>query len=302
MNMTSTEEKARLMKLATYASTSVALVLIICKAVAWLMTDSVSLMATLIDSCLDALASMVNLIAVRHALAPADKQHRFGHGKAEALAGLGQATFITGSSVFLLLEAISHFWSPQPISEMPVGITIMIISIIATLGLMAFQQHVINKTDSTAIKADRLHYKTDLLVNGSVIVALLLAYYGWAGFDPLFALLIAGYILYSAWEIAQESLDLLMDRELPDEDRQKIKTIVRRHPEALGMHDLRTRKSGTTIFIQLHLELTDSLTLMQAHTIADEVEALLLAEYPGAEVIIHEDPASLVEIHPEFAE
>jgi len=301
MNMTSPEEKARLMKLATYASTSVALVLIICKAVAWLMTDSVSLMATLIDSCLDALASMVNLIAVRHALAPADKQHRFGHGKAEALAGLGQATFITGSSLFLLLEAISHFWNPQPISEMPIGITIMIVSIIATLGLMAFQQHVINKTDSTAIKADRLHYKTDLLVNGSVIVALLLAYYGWAGFDPLFALLIAGYILYSAWEIAQESLDLLMDRELPDEERQKIKAIVHGHPETLGMHDLRTRKSGTTIFIQLHLELTDSLTLMRAHAIADEVEVLLIAEYPGAEVIIHEDPASLTEVHPEFS-
>ena len=301
MNMTSPEEKARLMKLATYASTSVAVVLIICKAVAWLMTDSVSLMATLIDSCLDALASMVNLIAVRHALAPADKQHRFGHGKAEALAGLGQATFITGSSLFLLLEAISHFWNPQPISEMPIGITIMIVSIIATLGLMAFQQHVINKTDSTAIKADRLHYKTDLLVNGSVIVALLLAYYGWAGFDPLFALLIAGYILYSAWEIAQESLDLLMDRELPDEERQKIKAIVHGHPETLGMHDLRTRKSGTTIFIQLHLELTDSLTLMRAHAIADEVEVLLIAEYPGAEVIIHEDPASLTEVHPEFS-
>ena len=301
MNMTSTEEKARLMKLATYASTSVALVLIICKTVAWLMTDSVSLMATLIDSCLDALASMINLIAVRHALAPADKQHRFGHGKAEALAGLGQATFITGSSLFLLLEAISHFWNPQPISEMPIGITIMIVSIIATLGLMAFQQHVINKTNSTAIKADRLHYKTDLLVNGSVIVALLLAYYGWAGFDPLFALLIAGYILYSAWEIAKESLDLLMDRELPDEERQKIKAIVHGHPETLGMHDLRTRKSGTTIFIQLHLELTDSLTLLRAHAIADEVEELLIAEYPGAEVIIHEDPASLTEVHPEFA-
>ncbi|NWF37576.1 cation diffusion facilitator family transporter [Mariprofundus sp. NF] len=302
MNSISSEEKARLMKLATYASTSVALTLIICKMVAWLMTDSVSLMATLIDSCLDALASIINLVAVRHALAPADKQHRFGHGKAEALAGLGQATFITGSALFLLLEAISHFWNPQPISEMPVGVAIMVVSIVATYGLMMFQQHVINKTDSTAIKADRLHYKTDLLVNGSVIIALLLAYYGWAGFDPLFALLIAGYILYSAWEIVQESLGLLMDREMPDEDRQKIKAIVRGHPKALGMHDLRTRTSGMTIFIQLHLELDDSLTLMQAHTISDEVEALLLAEYPGAEIIIHEDPASLVEQHPEFAE
>jgi len=296
----SSEEKARLMKLATYASTSVALTLIICKAVAWLMTDSVSLMATLIDSCLDALASIINLIAVRHALAPADKQHRFGHGKAEALAGLGQATFITGSAMFLLLEAISHFWNPHPISEMSIGVGIMIISILATYGLMMFQQHVINKTDSTAIKADRLHYKTDLLVNGSVIIALLLAYYGWVGFDPLFALLIAGYILYSAWEIVKESLNLLMDREMPDDDRQKIKSIVRSHPKALGMHDLRTRKSGMTVFIQLHLELDDTLTLMRAHEIADEVEALLLDAYPGAEIIIHQDPHSLNEPQPEF--
>jgi len=302
MNSCSPEEKARLMKMATYASTSAALIRIICKAIAWLMTDAISLMATLIDSCLDALASSINLIAVRHALAPADKQHRFGHGKAEALAGLGQAAFITGSALFLLLEAISLFWNPQAISALPVGISIMVISIIATYGLMMFQQHVINKTDSTAIKADRLHYKTELSVKGSVIIALLLAYYGWAGFDPLFALMIAGYILYSAWEIVRESLDLLMDREMPDEERQKIKAIVHGHPKAIGMHDLRTRKSGMTIFIQLHLELDDSLNLMQAHTISDEVEALLLAEYPGAEIIIHEDPASLAEAHPEFAE
>ncbi|ATX82846.1 ferrous-iron efflux pump FieF [Mariprofundus ferrinatatus] len=300
MQNSSPHDNAHLMKLATYASTSVALVLIVCKTVAWMMTDSVSLLATLIDSCLDALASIINLVAVRHALAPPDKQHRFGHGKAEALAGLGQATFITGSALFLVLEAISHFLRPQPIGALPVGIGIMIISIVATLGLLMFQKHVISKTNSTAIKADHLHYKTDLLVNGSVIIALLLAYYGWAGFDPLFALLIAAYILYSAWEIVQESLDLLMDREMPDEDRQKIKTIVHSHPKTLGMHDLRTRKSGLTIFIQLHLELEDTLTLMRAHEIADEVEAMILAKYPGAEVIIHQDPASLAEPQPEF--
>lgn len=295
------QENARLMKMATYASTSVALTLILCKIVAWLMSDSVSLLATLIDSCLDALASIVNLIAVRHALAPADKQHRFGHGKAEALAGLGQATFITGSAVFLILEAISHLWHPQPVEAIEVGIGIMIISIVATFGLLMFQKHVINKTGSTAIKADHLHYKTDLLVNGSVIAALLLTTI-WTGFDSLFALLIAAYILYSAWEIVQESLALLMDQEMPDEERQKIKSIVHGHPKARGMHDLRTRKSGLTIFIQLHLELDDHLTLMQAHTIADEVEALILEEYPEAEVIIHQDPASLTEQHPSFSD
>ncbi|MDQ7000338.1 MAG: cation diffusion facilitator family transporter [Mariprofundus sp.] len=299
---TNSQETARLMRMATYASTSVAIVLILIKTVAWVMTDSLSLLATLIDSCLDALASLINLLAVRHALVPADKEHRFGHGKAEALAGLGQATFITGSALFLVLESVSHLWNPLPISSMPVGVGVMVVSMLATFGLLVFQKHVIRKTGSTAIKADHLHYKTDLLVNAGVIAALLLAVYGWPGFDPLFAILIAVYILYSAWEIARESLDLLMDRELPDEERAKIKAIARNHPQTRGMHDLRTRKSGTTVFIQLHLELDDGLTLLQAHAIADDVEARILAEYPGAEVIIHEDPASLMEPRPEFAE
>jgi len=299
---TTSQETARLMRMATYASTSVAIVLILIKTVAWIMTDSLSLLATLIDSCLDALASLINLLAVRHALMPADKEHRFGHGKAEALAGLGQATFITGSALFLVLESVSHLWNPLPISSMPVGVGVMVVSMLATLGLLIFQKHVIHKTGSTAIKADHLHYKTDLLVNAGVIVALLLAVYGWPGFDPLFAILIAVYILYSAWEIASESLDLLMDRELPDEERARIKAIARNHPQTRGMHDLRTRKSGTTVFIQLHLELDDGLTLLQAHAIADDVEARILAEYPGAEVIIHEDPASLMEPRPEFSE
>ena len=295
MKMRTQEETARLMRLATYASTTVALSLIIIKMVAWVMTESVSMLATLIDSCLDALASIINLIAVRHALTPADKKHRFGHGKAEALAGLGQATFIAGSSMFLILEAISRIWHPQPVEAMPVGLAVMGISIAATVGLVLFQSHVIKQTGSTAIKADHLHYKTDLIANVGVIVALILASNGWLAFDPLIAVAIAAYILYSAWEIASESLNLLMDHELPDTDRKRIKEIVNAHPEARGLHDLRTRKSGMTEFIQLHLELDDKLNLM-------EVEASILAEFPGAEVIIHEDPASLVEPTIEFVE
>jgi len=294
-------DKAQLMRMATYASTTVALSLIIIKLVAWFMTGSVSILATLMDSCLDALASILNLFAVHHALAPADKEHRFGHGKAEALSGLGQATFITGSALFLVLEAVSHLLNPIPVNAMSTGIWVMIVSIIATLGLLMFQKHVINKTNSTAIKADHMHYKTDLFVNIGVVVALLLTFYGWPGFDPLFALGIAAFILYSAWEIAKESLDLLMDRELPSEERRQIKSIVRNHPDARGLHDLRTRRSGTTTFIQLHLELDDDLTLLQAHAISDEVEAALLKAFPDSEIIIHEDPASLKEPHPEFA-
>jgi len=294
------DRAARLMRMATYASTSVAIVLIVAKTVAWLMTDSVSLLATLIDSCLDAAAAIVNLLAVRHALEPADRQHRFGHGKAEALAGLGQSTFIAGSAVFLSLESIGRLTHPQPIGSLMVGVAVMVFSILATVGLLMFQRHVIRYSGSTAIKADYLHYKTDFLINTGVIVALGLAYYGWPGFDPIFAIGIVVFILYSAWGIARESLDLLMDHELPDDERAQIKTIVRNHPDAHDLHDLRTRKSGTTVFIQLHLELDDNLTLMQAHQISDSVEANILDAFPNAEVLIHEDPASLMEPKPDY--
>ncbi len=296
------EAAARLMRWATYASTGTAAVLIVAKFVAWVMTGSVSLFATLIDSCLDALASIINLLAVRHALAPADKSHRFGHGKAEALAGLGQATFIAGSALFLVIEAIGRALHPQPMEAAPVGIGVMAFSIVATFALIRFQAWVIRRTGSTAIRADHLHYKTDLLVNASVIVALLLSLYGWPGFDALFALGIAGYILHSAWEIMRDALDHLMDKELPREDRRRIKSIARAHPEVHGLHDLRTRRSGLTTFIQLHLEMDDNLPLIEAHRIADEVEAEIRAAFPGAEIIIHQDPASLMEPQPEFAD
>jgi len=288
-------EKARLMRLATYASTATAATLITAKLVAWLWTDSVSILATLIDSTLDVAASLFNLLAIRHALSPADKEHRFGHGKAEALAGLAQAAFIAGSAGFLLLEAFIRFFHPQPVGVINIGIGVMVFSIVATLLLLAFQNHVIKQTNSTAIKADALHYRTDLLVNGSVIVALLLAAYGWSGFDSLFAIGIAIFILYSAWGIAQESIADLMDRELPDEERQRIHDVVLSHKHAKGMHDLRTRRAGTTTFIQLHLELDDDLTLKHAHAISDAVEAMIRKAYPDSEILIHEDPASLTE-------
>jgi len=298
----SKDESARLMRMATYASTATAGILIAAKLVAWLWTDSVSILATLIDSTLDIAASIINLLAVRHALEPADREHRFGHGKAEALAGLGQSTFIAGSAGFLLLEAFARFFHPQPVNGINVGIGVMIFSIAATLVLLAIQRHVVARTGSTAIKADALHYKTDVLVNGSVIAALLLAAYGWQGFDSLFALGIAVFILYSAWEIAQEAIGDLMDKELPDEERVRIHDIVLSQKHVKGMHDLRTRRSGTTTFIQLHLELADDLSLKRAHAISDAVEARIFKTYPDSEIIIHEDPASIVEPAQDFDE
>ncbi len=290
----SQEETAKLLRLATYASTSVAIVLIAAKLFAWAASDSVSLLATLIDSMLDAVASIINLVAVRHALTPADKEHRFGHGKAEALAGLSQSLFIAGSAGYLLIEAWQRVIQPSAVESVELGIFVMAISIAATMLLLAFQRHVIKKTNSTAIRADALHYRTDLMVNGSVIVALLLANAGWPGFDGLFAGAIAIYILFSARDIIVTSYDHLMDRELPDEDRQKIKALVMQHPKARGLHDLRSRHSGTMTFIQLHLELDDDLSLMAAHKISDEVELSILNAFPGSEILIHIDPKSVV--------
>lgn len=290
----SQEETAKLLRLATYASTSVAIVLIAAKLFAWAASDSVSLLATLIDSMLDAVASIINLVAVRHALTPADKEHRFGHGKAEALAGLSQSLFIAGSAGYLLIEAWQRVIQPSAVESVELGIFVMAISIAATMLLLAFQRHVIKKTNSTAIRADALHYRTDLMVNGSVIVALLLANAGWPGFDGLFAGAIAIYILFSARDIIVTSYDHLMDRELPDEDRQKIKALVMQHPKARGLHDLRSRHSGTMTFIQLHLELDDDLSLMAAHKISDEVERSIVNAFPGSEILIHIDPKSVV--------
>jgi len=302
MTHTPRNKNARLMKLATYASLATAVILIVAKLAAWLWTDSISILASLIDSSLDALASLINLLAVRHALTPADREHRFGHGKVESLAGLGQSMFIAGSAGFLLLEAAGRFVHPQPVHVIGIGIAVMIFSIIATLALMVIQRRAIAQSGSTAIKADYLHYSTDLLVALSVIAALILSSYGWPGFDALFAIGIVLYILYSSWNIASEAIQSLMDRELPDEDRKRIHDIVISQKHVKGMHDLRTRRAGTTAFIQLHLELDDNLTLLHAHAISDAVEARIKKAYPDSEIIIHEDPASLMEPMAEFDE
>ena len=293
---------ARLMRNATYASVSVAVTLIAAKVAAWIITDSVAILSTLIDSLLDAFASIVTLLAVRHALQPADSEHRFGHGKAEALAGLGQAAFITGSAALLVAEAAGRLSSPQPVTQELFGIAVMGFSIVLTLCLVLYQQFVVRETGSVAIGADRLHYVGDLLVNAAVIGALLatsLLQRSWI--DPALALLVAAYILWAAWRIVRGVLDILMDRELPDADRLRIREIALAHEAVQDMHDLRSRRSGTDTFIQLHIELDGAMRLIEAHEIADAVEADIRAAFPGAEVIIHQDPAGIEEGHPKVA-
>jgi ferrous-iron efflux pump FieF len=290
----------RLKRLAAIAAVGVALVLIAGKATAWVATGSVALLSTLVDSLLDLAASTLNLIAIRQAAVPADPEHRFGHGKAEPLAGLGQAAFVGGSAAFLLFQAGERLIHPEPVENTAAGLIVMAGSIVLTLALVMFQRWVVRRTQSVAIGADRLHYTSDLLVNAGVIVALLAtAKFGWLWVDPAVAIAIGLYILVSAGRILGASLDLLMDRELPEADRQRIRDIVGAHPGVRSMHDLRTRSSGTRTFIQLHVELDPDLTLRAAHAIADDVMQRIEAAFPEADVLIHEDPFGIAERRPD---
>ncbi len=286
----------RLKRRAAIASVTVATLLIVAKAAAWLTTGSISLLSTLIDSTLDLAISLVNLIAIRQAIQPPDKEHRFGHGKAEPLAGLAQAGFVVGSAGFLLVHASERLVRPAPISNTEVGYAVMVVSIVLTLGLVLYQRFVVRRTGSIAISADSLHYSVDLLTNMTVIGGLVLStQFGWLWADPLIAMAIGVFILHSAWQILKQSLNLLMDRELPDEDRERIRRIARAHPEVIDIHDLRTRSSGTHLFIQFHLELDGNMTLLEAHTISDQVMRELERAFPDAEVLIHEDPHGIIE-------
>ncbi len=288
-------QSARLLRLATVSSVTTATLLIAAKLGAFVMTGSVSILASLIDSLLDVGASLVNLFAVNYSLAPPDEEHRFGHGKAESVAGLAQATLICGSGIYLIVESIKRLVDPPQLQDLGVGLAVMVFSMLATLVLLAIQHHVIERTQSVAIRADSLHYKTDLFTNAAIILALALTQWGWSGMDPIFALGVAVYIIYSAWQIGYEAFNDLLDKELPDERRQEILDLINEHPEVEGAHDLRTRLSGRTVYIQVHIELEDHMPLLQSHKISDEVEEALLKRFPTADIVIHQDPVGIVE-------
>lgn len=289
---------AQLQRYATYAAVATAVVLIAAKLVAALLTGSVSILASLVDSMMDALASTVNLLAVHYALLPPDEEHRFGHGKAEPLAGLLQAGFISGSALFLILHAVDRLVHPQAIQAGGLGIAVITFSILATALLLPFQYYVIRRTHSTAIRADALHYATDVLSNTATLVGLALAMIGWQLADPIIAIGIAVFILHSAIKLALDAVQLLMDRELPEDVHNRIMEIACIHPQVGDIHGLRTRRSGQTYFIQLHLAMDDSLPLAEAHEVADEVEQSIMVEFPNADVIIHLDPISDVRAYP----
>jgi len=283
-----------LMHRAALASLSVTVFLIALKFVAYIATDSVSMLASLADSGLDFFASMINLVAVRSSLTPPDREHRFGHGKAEPLAGLAQGAFIAGSATFLIIEAVSRLTQPHVIEREIVGFVVMGIAIAATIGLVGYQRMVVAKTASLAISSDQSHYTSDLITNIGVVVSLVLsAQFGWKYADPLIAIAIALFLAWTSWGVFRASSDQLMDHELPDEDRAKIKSLVMRHADVRNLHDLRTRASGLNTFIQFHIELDADISLTRAHEISDAVEADVMEAFPKAEILIHQDPAGI---------
>jgi len=284
----------RLRRLAANASISLAVSLALMKLVGSIFTGSLALLTSLIDSVADIMASLITFFAVRVSTLPPDERHRFGHGKAESLSALAQAGIVTGSAFFVVIEAVRRLWQPTEVVRTGLGLSIMAIAIVGTIALVILQKHVVARTGSQAIAADSLHYQGDLAINLSVVLSLWLAGRPGAGWvDPVFALMIAGYLLWHARQIAGAAIRTLMDHELSQAERDRIKSIVRAHPEIVDLHDLRTREAGPTVFIEFHVELDGAMSVADAHDVIDIIEAELLRVYPGAEIIVHQEPAGI---------
>ena len=288
--MTSSPEHARLLRLATRASVAVASLLIVTKAIAWWLSGSISMLAGLTDSLLDGVTSFLNLLAVHYALRPADDDHRYGHGKAESLAGMAQALFIGVSAVLIAVQAVERLKNPEPVGAPWIGIGVIVFSLLMTVALLVLQHRVIKAT----VRADSLHYRSDLMLNGSILLALVLASVGFPQLDAWFGLGIAVYILWSAIQIGRESFAVLMDQELPSDVSENMLKLACSVPGVLGAHDLRTRISGNIWFVQFHLELPGELTLSAAHVLCDRAADAITKVYPRAEVLVHADPKEVV--------
>ena len=276
---------------AAFASISVALLLLGMKAWAVWATGSTAMLGSLADTALDLVASLATLAGVWIAAQPADAEHRFGHGKAEALAAMFQVVLISISAVGLAFRAVQQWVAGGRTEAAQDGIVVSAIAMVATLALIAYQRFVIARTGSLAIATDHVHYQSDLLLNLAVIAALALDQYGGvAGADPLFALAIALWLGWGAWRASQAAIEQLMDREWPEDKRQRFVEIAARHPELERLHDLRTRTSGMRDFVQFHVDLPGSMTVDQSHAIIDRVEQALCREFPNLELLIHIDP------------
>lgn len=290
-NPTSAAKVKRLMRLASFASVATAFVLIVIKFISYLLTDSLALLSSLMDSCLDLGASFLSLIAIHQSLVPADKNHRFGHGKAEALGSLFQAFLISISGFYLILEMIEHLKNPQPLHNLGIGLSVMVISLIATCLLVAFQRYVISKTNSLSVHADNAHYIGDSAMNIGVMVSMFVSYHfklEWV--DALFAFIVAVYLFGMAFKIVKLATSVLMDQELPPSDRHYIKSIATKNPSVRKISDLRTRKSGNHIFIQFNIKVHPNISLEKTHQICDQIEHEIKSKIKDSETFIHPEP------------
>ena len=287
----SEDARATLTRRAAMASVTSAVILLGLKAWAASATGSVAMLGSLADTALDLLASLVTLYAVWLAAQPADEDHRFGHGKAEAIAALMQTLVILGSAVAIGARAVTQLGVHDLPRRAEVGIGVSLVGAALTFMLVAYQRYVVRQTGSIAIVTDQIHYQSDLFLNLAVVVALALdVWAGLHGADAIFGIGIALYLAYGAVTSARAALDMLMDREWPEEKRVKLLGVVARHPDVDGVHELRTRSSGITDFIQFHIWLAPEMTVRSAHDIVDEIESDVAAAFPGAEILIHVDP------------
>jgi ferrous-iron efflux pump FieF len=292
------KERGRLTARAALASVGTALFLLLLKGFAAWHTGSVAMLGSLADTGLDLLASLVTLYGVRVAAEPADHDHRFGHGKAEALAALFQVALITASAAGIGWRAIVALSEDRTTADAEFGIGVSIVAIAATFGLLAYQRRIIARTGSVAIQADNVHYQSDLLLNLSVIAALVLdQYLGLTGADPVFGIAISLWLAWGAFKASSHAIDQLMDKEWPEEERQRFLAAAAGHEELRGIHDFRTRRAGSRDFAQFHMYVDPDMTVREAHRVMDEVEALIARDFPEVEVLIHLDPEGHID-HP----
>jgi cation diffusion facilitator family transporter len=277
---------------AARTSLVVAVVLVFIKLAAWLATGSIALLTSAVDALVDTGASLVTYFGVRYAERPPDREHRFGHGKGEAVAAFTQATFLAGAALVLTFQAVERLLFPQPLDALELGAWVIAASMLAAAALVAMQTWVVRETGSTAISADRAHYLTDVAVNAAVLLALgVTKWTGWTRADPSFALLISCYMVWSAFAIARDALVQLLDRELSTTDRRRIKEAVLACGGVRSIHDLRTRHSGDRTFVEYHLEVDPGLTIVAGHAIGDATETAVQTLLPGVvEVIAHIEP------------
>jgi cation diffusion facilitator family transporter len=291
----------RLEKKATVASSSVAALLVLLKLTVGILSGSIAVLASAIDSLLDLTVSLFNYFALHNAEKDPDEQFHFGRSKLEPLAAVVEGTIVSLSALFILYEAITKIVHPQDMHHMSESIGVMIASFIITGFLVAFLNYVAKKTKNMVIKADALHYKTDLFSNGAVLIALVAIHYtGEQLIDPILGIGIAIYMIYSAIPIVKEGVLMLLDASLPKEEVAKIEELIKSEPEITNYHFLRTRESGSHIFISFHAVFNVSISLYDAHVIADKIEAKIkeiFSEDKKVHILVHMDPYDDSEIN-----